>query len=186
VIDWAAIEPGLCALVLDVTGVPCVHAEGAEPFVDPTVGAIAKYQIYAVTGIGVADETGYYDPDASGDLVQKAAGVRELTFRLRVEAYDATAGKAANRAIEDWRDAMALDETIAALGDLGLTYLRTEAMVYQPAERDHRQRPWALVDMRMCMISTTQARRTTPAIGSVEIPEATRVGNTDDIVGTTS
>lgn len=169
-IDRARIEPGLVALVEDATGLDCVHSDGSEPFVDPVKGAIAKYQIFAVTPIGVQDEIRYVElapGEEPTDFVQRIAGVRELTFRLVVEAYDATPGRAADQAIEAWRDSLLFDETSEALGELGLGFLRSEAQNYAPVTRDHRMRPWASIDVRFSVVGMAEGKRTISTIDTL-------------------
>lgn len=158
-IDWSAIEPGLCALVLARTGIVCVHEDGAEPFIPPGAACIAKFSIFAVTPVGVdelrmIEHVGepIWDGPWGGDdpkLREHALGVRELTWRIRFEAYDATAGRAAQQHTEKLRDQMSLTSTRAELKALGLSYLSTLATGYVPQRKDQRQRPFAFLDLRL-------------------------------------
>jgi hypothetical protein len=168
VIDWATIEPGLATLVKNLTGLAsCTHDDGADLFVDPVLGCVAKYTIYAVTPIGQQDEARFSAHDVDqpwGEpwggteqvLRENIAGVRELTYRLKIEAYDATAGRAAQQYTEKFRDALGFLSTHDALALLGITFLRTEAMGYIPARKDQRQRPFGFVDVRFGAVGRAQ------------------------------
>ena len=47
---------------------------------------------------------------------------------------------------------MAFTSTEDALAALGLGFLRTEALSYVPEPRNQRQRPFAAVDFKLCVV----------------------------------
>jgi hypothetical protein len=160
VIDWATVEPGLCALVTSITGIACEHPDGKRSLVSPATGCVATSIVYAITPQGTDERQMLPAPDEDqpwanpwggepGDLIECVVGLREVTWRVKFEAYDATPGRAAQAHAERLRTRMSFSSSAAALEALGFGLLRAEPTTYVPEPRSQRTRPFAFVDFRL-------------------------------------